>query len=82
MTIGEIKCLSEQLFNFVMCFSSSSFLNSILTSGCKLIGTRRPFWCVGVNSLWNVDFTECFKDLRTRVMGSGKSKEICLLIGH
>ena len=43
ITIGDIKILSEQLFNFIMRFSSSNFLSSILTSGCKLIGTRRPF---------------------------------------
>ena len=41
--MGEMKFLSEQLFNFMMCFSSSNFLSSILTNGCKLIGTRLPF---------------------------------------
>ena len=31
ITIGEMKILSEQLFNFMMCFSASNFLSSSLT---------------------------------------------------
>ena len=43
ITMGEIKFLSEQLFNFMMCSSASIFLSSALTSGCKLIITLRLF---------------------------------------
>ena len=82
ITIGEMKFLSEQLFNFMMCFSSSNFLSSALTSGCKLIGARRTFLCVGVNCLWNVDLTECHKDLPILVMRPEKSNAICFLIKH
>ena len=63
ITVGDMKFLSEQLFNFMMCFSSISFLSSSLTKGWRLIGTLRLFWFVGVKFLWNVDLTECFIDL-------------------
>ena len=82
ITIGEMKFLSEQLFNFMMCSSLCNFLSSSLTSGCKLMGTLHPFWCVGVKCLWNVDLTECFKDLPILLIRPGISNAICFLIKH
>ena len=66
----------------MLCFSTSSFLSSSLTKGCRLVGTIRPFWCVGVNSIRNIDLTECFKDLPILEIRPGKSNAICFLIKH
>ena len=65
-----------------MCFSSNSFSISVLTKGWKLIGTRRPFWCVAVKIFWNADLTECFNDLPIREIKTGNLIAICFSIKH
>ena len=48
-TIGDIKCLSKYIVNFVMCFLSSSFLSSKLTLSCNLSDLRLFFGVVVKN---------------------------------
>ena len=81
-TIEEMKFLLQQLISFVLCFSSITFWFSAFTYSWKLIGTRLPFWWVGVKILWIVRFVIMFARPTDAEMRAGNSSSTCLLIEH
>ena len=82
ITIGEIKYWSEQLFSFSMCPYSRSFVISLLTRSCRLMGTLLPFWCFGWKFLWNLDLTIWIFDRPIREMSCGNCFAMRVLNGH
>ena len=78
-TMGDMKYLSGQLESFMMCFSASNFLSSVLTLSWRLIGIRLPFWSLGWKSLWNSDFATRIFHLPIRDIKPGKVLAICSL---
>ena len=62
ITIGEIKFWSEQLLSYSMCPSSRSFLISLLSRTCKIMGTLLPFWCLG----WKIFLKIRFNNMNFR----------------
>ena len=65
-TIGETYYWSGQLVRFIMCFLSSSFLSSRITSSCMVIGMRVHF-DVLVGSVYEI--LNCHYDFSTVHMG-------------
>ena len=78
-TMGDMKYLSGQLESFMICFSASNFLSSVITFSWRLIGIRLPFWCLGWKSLWILDFATWIFDRPIRDTKPGKVVAICSL---